>query len=321
MFGSFRAFSILPCARKHGGSMKERNGCNRVPYGWIFAFLAPTLVLFSLYTLYPSVASVMYSLFDWNGFSLKGKFIQFGNYVELFHDDLFWNSLKNTLLFLLYAVPGRFLFSLFLALLLTSAICPCKSAFRTLVFIPVVTTGAIIGTIMTLVFDPGNGPVNLILMRLRLIDKKVFFLGNSDTALATASIIWIWKWTGTSLVYWIASLQSIPNELYEAATIDGANTFQRFKAITFPLLVPFGLVIFVLTVSDAMKVFDLMLTLTGGGPFYRTEVMELFIYRHAFTASVPRIGYASAAASLFGGMFIVITLLQSMIRKKGKEQR
>lgn len=290
----------------------------KVPYGWIVAFLSPTLVFFALYTLYPSIASIIYSLFDWNGFSLKGKFIRLDNYIELFHDKLFWNSLKNTLLFLLYAVPGRFLFSLLLALLLTSTFCPCKSTYRTLVFIPVVTTGAIIGTIMTLIFDPGNGPVNLILMKLGIINNKVFFLGNADTALKTSSLIWIWKWTGTSLVYWIASIQSIPNELYEAAKIDGANALQRFNAITSPLLIPFGLIILILTIGDAMKVFDLMLTLTGGGPFYRTEVMEIYIYRNAFTASVPRIGYASAAATLFGAIFVIITMLQVIVRNTKK---
>lgn len=299
--------------------MTGRSKLNKVPYGWIFLFLLPTLVLFALYTLYPAVASVFYSLFDWNGFSVEGKFIGLGNYAELFHDDLFWNSLKNTVLFLAYAVPGRFLLSLLLALLLTSTICPCKSTFRTLIFVPVVTTGAIIGTIMTLVFDPGNGPVNLFLMKLGLIDKKLYFLGNAKTALPTAAVIWIWKWTGTSLVYWIASLQSIPTELYEAATIDGAGTFQKFRRITMPLLAPFALIILVLTISDAMRIFDLMMTLTGGGPFYKTEVMELFIYRHAFSASVPRIGYASAAATIFGLIFVGIALLQKAAGKPRKE--
>ncbi len=85
-------------------------------------------------------------------------------------------------------------------------------------------------------------------------------------------MIWVWKWLGTSIIYWIASLQSIPNELYEAAKIDGAGTWKSFTSITAPLLVPFGIIILLLTLSDAMRVFDLMMTLTGGGPFFRTEV-------------------------------------------------
>jgi multiple sugar transport system permease protein len=166
---------------------------------------------------------------------------------------------------------------------------------------------------MTMIFDPSNGPVNLLLTKLGIIKGNIFFLGNATTALGTSAVIWIWKWTGTSLIYWLASLQSIPHELYEAAVIDGAGAWQKFRFITAPLLIPFGAIILILTIGDAMRVFDLMLTLTGGGPFYRTEVMELFIYRQAFASSVPRIGYASAAAMIFGLIFIVLTLIQQSV--------
>ena len=290
----------------------------KTPYGWIYLFLMPTIILYGIYTIYPLFATLWYSLLDWTGFSLKGKFIGLDNYFELFHDPLFFNSLKNTFLFLLYSVPGRFILSLLLGLLVTSKICPMKSTFRTVIFIPVVTTGAIIGTIMNMIFDPNNGPVNLILSKLGLIENEIFFLGHADTALATAAIIWIWKWTGTSLIYWIASLQSIPNELYEAATIDGAGSVQKFRYVTAPLLVPFAAIILILTISDAMRVFDMMLTLTGGGPFYKTEVIELFIYRHAFSSSVPRIGYASAAALVFGLFFVIIAVVQMLAGKVRK---
>lgn len=276
----------------------------------------PTIILYGMYTIFPMFATLWYSLLDWTGFSASGTFVGLANYKELFHDDLFWNSMKNTFLFLVYAVPGRFLISLVLALILTSKICPCRSLYRTMIFIPVVTTGAIIGTIMNMIFDPNNGPVNLILEKTGILHESIFFLGNASTALITSAFIWIWKWVGTSLIYWIASLQSILDELYEAATIDGAGTLQKFRSITAPLLVPFGGVILVLTISDALRVFDLMLTLTGGGPFYRTEVMELFIYRHAFASSVPRIGYASAAATVFGLLFIIVTLLQKTFSRR-----
>lgn len=296
------------------------NSKNKKPYAWIWLFLAPTIILYGIYTIYPLIATLWYSLLDWTGFSVRGTFVGFENYTELFSDSLFWNSLKNTFMFLLYAVPGRFFFSLLLALVVTAKWCPMKAGFRTIIFIPVVTTGAIVGTIMNMVFDPNNGPVNLILAKLGVIDSQIFFLGNASTALVTSAMIWIWKWTGTSLIYWIASLQSIPAELYEAATIDGAGVWQKFRYITAPLLVPFGAIILIITVSDAMRVFDMMLTLTGGGPFFRTEVIELFIYRQAFTATVPRIGYASAAAMIFGLIFIVITVVQLAYGKIGKRK-
>jgi multiple sugar transport system permease protein len=168
---------------------------------------------------------------------------------------------------------------------------------------------------MNMFFDPSQGPVNLVLGALGIMKEQVFFLGNADTALVTAGMIWCWKWLGISLVYWIASLQSIPEELYESAHMDGAGAWKAFAHITVPLLVPFGIIIVILTLSDALRVFDLMLTLTKGGPFFKTEVIEIFIYRWAFGASIPRIGYASTAAIVFGWVFIIITVIQLSIRK------
>jgi multiple sugar transport system permease protein len=287
----------------------------KTPYGWIYLFLAPTLLLYGVYTMWPLAATTWYSFLSWNGFQSWGTFTGVDNFVELFGDRFFWNSLSITFLFLVIVVPVRFLLSLIIALLLNWKRFYFKSFFRILVFIPVVTTSAIIGTIMNMFFDPSQGPVNTVFMSLGIINEQVFFLGRSDTALLTAGMIWCWKWLGISLVYWIASLQSIPDELYESAHMDGANVWKSFVHITAPLLVPFGIIILILTMSDALRVFDLMLTLTKGGPFFKTEVIEIFIYRLAFGESVPRIGYASSAAIVFGLIFIILTVVQLSIRK------
>jgi multiple sugar transport system permease protein len=273
------------------------------------------LLLYGLYTLWPIIGTLWYSLLDWNGFQSRGTFTGLDNFRELFTDPLFWNSLSVTFLFLVIVVPVRFLFSLVLALLLTWKPFRFKSFFRILIFIPVVTTSAIIGTTMNMFFDPSQGPVNLVLSALGIMKEQVFFLGNADTALVTAGMIWCWKWLGVSLVYWIASLQSIPEELYESAHMDGAGGWKTFVHISIPLLIPFGIIIVILTLSDALRVFDLMLTLTKGGPFFKTEVIEIFIYRWAFGASIPRIGYASTAAIVFGWVFIILTVIQLSIRK------
>lgn len=293
----------------------------QVPYGWIYTFLAPTIILYSLYAIWPVFATFYYSLLDWNGFQVSGTFTGLHNYRELFSDELFWNSLKVTISFIVLVVPLRFFSSLGIALLLNWNRFRYKSFFRTLIFIPVVTTSAIIGTIMNMIFDPVKGPINLILGFLGLLTEQKNFLGAADTALITAGIIWCWKWLGTSLIYWIASLQSIPNELYEAARIDGASPWRLFISLTVPLLLPFAFIILILTLSDAMRVFDLMLTLTGGGPFFRTEVIELFIYRWAFSSSIPRLGYASAAATVFGFIFILITVVYVSVQNIMKKRK
>lgn len=289
---------------------------SKTPYGWIYLFLAPTLILFTMYTLYPIGATVWYSLTNMRSFTGRNvEFIGLANYVALFRDRQFLNSLYVTGKFLLAVVPARFLLSLALALLLNWKRCKGKTLFRTMFFLPVLTTSAVIGVVFIMILDPTMGPVNAVMRQLGMKEwENLSLLGNASTALNTAGVIWVWKWLGNSLIYWIASLQSIPEELYEAAKIDGANAWQMFRSIMVPLLMPFAAIILVLTVSDAIRVFNLMLTLTNGGPYYTTETVEVFIYRHAFQATSPRMGYASAAATVFGLFFMVIVIVQRAVK-------
>lgn len=283
---------------------------------WIVLFLLPNTILYTMYTIYPAIQTAFSSFLDWNGFQRVGEFCGFENYVTLFHDTTFFSSLKATFGFMLFVVPLRFLISLGFALLLNWKKCKGRSFFRTLLFLPVVTTGAIIGTVMKMIFDPKYGPINIVLSSLGLMEQSKGLLASFDTALVTGGVIWVWKWMGMSLIYWIASLQSIPDELYEAAKIDGASSLQSFFSITAPLLKQFAAIILVLTIGDSLRVFDLMLTLTNGGPFYATETIELFIYHTAFTDRVPRLGYASAAATIFALFFVAVSILQSFVKKK-----
>ena len=278
----------------------------------IYLFLLPTVVLFSLFTLYPMIGSFIISLQDWNGFSREATFVGLSNYQEIIEDPQFWLAYNNTILFMVATVPLRVFFALLLALILNDPKLPFSGIFRTALFLPVVTTTAIIGVVMTFVFDPVGGPVNQFLSYINVIDQPINFLARSRTGLMTAMGIHIWKWFGVTLVYWLAALQTIPRELYEAAEVDGAGTLQSFRHITIPLLLPFAVIIFLITAVDTLRVFDLILTLTGGGPFLRTEVVEVYIYRWAFNASIPRLGYASAAAVFFGLTTLALAILQGL---------
>ncbi|PRY10865.1 carbohydrate ABC transporter permease [Kineococcus rhizosphaerae] len=277
---------------------------------WIWAFLTPTLVLYGLYTLYPIVASYWYSLVEWNGFSSGQRFVGIANYRAVLADPAFWSSVKITLVFMLLVAPARILLSLLLAMVLNSPRLPLRNLFRTVYFLPVVTTTAIVGVVMQFVFDPASGPFTAF---LKMLGAKggVDFLGDSGTALVTAAAVYVWKFFGITMVYWLAALQTIPNELNEAARIDGAGAFQSFRYVTLPLLAPFLLIITVLTVEDTFHAFDLMQTMTGGGPFFSTEIIEIYIYRWAFSASIPQLGFASAAAVLFGVFVMVVGALQA----------
>ena len=280
---------------------------------WIYLFILPTVVLYGAYTVWPILASYYYALLDWSGFERQGEFIGLANFRELFSDSQFWNAFRNTFIFLGLSVPLRVGIALFLAIILNNPRLRFANVFRTAIFLPVVTTGAIIGVVMRLILDPTSGPINLALLRFGLVDYPINFLGRADTALLTAVGVWVWKWLGITLIYWLAALQTIPRELYEAARVDGAGSWPLFWRITLPLLTPFTIIITLITAVEATNVFDLLLTLTGGGPFFASEVIDIFIYRWAFTSTVPRLGYASAAAIFFGLSIFILTLAQVFI--------
>ncbi len=275
---------------------------------WIWIFLLPTVLLYGVYTIYPIIASYWYSLVEWNGFDASQKFVGLQNYREVLHDPLFWNSFKVTLLFMLFVVPARVLPSLLLAIVLNSPKLPLIGVLRSAFFIPVVTTTAIIGVVMQFILDPAAGPINSILMSLG--HEGISFLGDRHWALPTAAALYVWKFFGVTMIYWLASLQTIPRELYEAARIDGAGAGRLFTNITLPLLKPFLIIITVLTIEECFHNFDLMYTLTAGGPYFHTEIIEIYIYRWAFAASIPQLGHASAAAVLFGLLVAVVGAIQ-----------
>jgi len=298
-------------------SMRHRLWADR----WIYLFLLPTAILYTLYTLWPIAASYWYSLLDWNGFEARGIYIGLANYREILQDRFFWNAFGNTFLFAIVTVPIRVSLALGVAIMLNNRHLPFAALFRTALFLPVVTTTAIIGVVMTFVFDPAGGPVNSFLLRFGLIDLPISFLADSDTAIYTVMGVHIWKWFGVTLIYWLASLQTIPADLYEAAKVDGANAWQVFRGVTLPMLLPFLVIIVTLTFLDTLEIFDLMLTMTNGGPFYSTEVIDIFIYRQAFASAVPRLGYASAAAVAFGIATLGFALIQILAVRYARGSR
>ena len=279
---------------------------------WVYVFLLPTAVLFSAYTIWPIISSWYYSMLDWTGLGSDRSFIGLDNYVEAYHDPLFWSSLGITLLFVVVTVPIRVALAMAAALVLNNPRLPFARLFRTALFVPVVTTTAIIGIVAGFVFDPGGGPVNSFLQELGIVDEPIDFLGSPHAALATVMGVHIWKWLGITLVYWLAALQTVPTELYEAAQVDGASRWRAFRHVTVPLLKPFTVIIVLLTAVETLQVFDLVLTMTAGGPFFATNVTEVYIYSQAFASSSPRLGYGAALGVLFGILTLLLALVQAV---------
>ncbi|MEU6783016.1 sugar ABC transporter permease [Nonomuraea angiospora] len=278
---------------------------------WIYLFLLPTLVGYGAYTIYPLLASWWFAFLDWPGFADAGTFIGVENFARLIEDELFWNAFWNSIVFLVVAVPLRVGLALALAIVLNRRKTPFKGFFRTLFFLPVVTTGAIVGIVFTLLLD-ASGPVSMSLVWAGLIESPANFAADAGTSLFAGIAVWVWKWLGITLIYWLAALQTIPQGVHEAAMIDGAGPWAEFRRVTLPLLVPFLVIITLIDTVAALNVFDLMQTLTGGGPSFSSEVIEIFIFRTAFQATVPQLGYASAAAVLFGLLTMVLAVAQAL---------
>ncbi len=289
-----------------------------VTHRWCYVFILPMMVMFAGFTLWPVIASGYFALFDWNGVGWPQKFVRLGNFIELIKDRYFWNALRNTYLYAVLQTLLKLPVALILAVILNNPRLKGASLYRTLYFLPVVTTTAIIGILFTFILNPYNGAFNHILLGLGLIKRPVDWLGVGDLAFIMVIIVGAWQKIGQYMIYWLAGLQSIPEELYEAARIDGANATQVFRHITVPLLKPIGAVILLLGFVNSLRVFDLVMTMTGGGPNFATDMMGTYVYRNAFSvdSGIPRMSYAAAAGLLFGISLIIVALLQSGFIKK-----
>jgi multiple sugar transport system permease protein len=272
------------------------------------------LVFFGIFTGYPVVLSFFYSTLNWSGFT-TATFVGLGNYRRLLEDQMFWNAFTNSFRYMAMAVPMQLGVSLFLAFLLNNTALKGRTIYRTAYFLPVITTTAIIGIIMIFIWSP-LGPVNHLLATLGLISSPINFLGSGDTALFTIALIASWNSIGIFMIYWLAGLQSVSQEIYEAAKVDGASSTRTFFSVVLPMIAPIGGVIAVLCIIHALRVFDIVITMTGGGPFFTTDVISTFVYRTAFTADMglPRLGYASAAAVFFGGVVITLGIILNLIK-------
>jgi raffinose/stachyose/melibiose transport system permease protein len=285
-----------------------------------YLLMLPGFVLILMFSCYPLVMSWYYAFFDWSGIDEAMRFIGLQNFAELMADEYFWKAFGRSLWFAAVATPIELALSLLLAIVLNDRTLKLAPLFRTLFFVPVVTTTAIVSIVMSMVFSAFNGPANQALSALGLIDRPIGFLSDTSTVMWTAIGIFVWKWLGQPMIYWLAGLQTIPTELYEAAEVDGASWWRRAVHVTAPLLTPFTVVITLIVLVGNMQVFAFMQALTHGGPFFSTELMELYIYRMAFGAqgqmTVQRLGYASAAGVLFGILLILFAVAQIIAVRK-----
>ncbi len=316
--------AITTLRRRRAPARREGLGRRIVRHRVDYLFLAPGMVIFGGFVLWPLLASQYYALLDWSGFDAAAVFVGLDNYREILGDSFFRDAFRRSLLFMLATVPVQMAIALVLAVLLNDRLLRLAPLYRTLIFLPVVTPVAVIGIVMTIVLSPFNGPINMALLDWGLTERTIDFLGDPDRVLWTLAAIYVWKWTGVTMVYWLAALQTVPDELYEAARLDGVRGWQVTVFVVLPMIAPFAVVIALVSAISAMNVFPLVQATTQGGPFFASEVMEVFIFRTAFATAagaLPRLGYASAAGVFFGLAIVVLTVFQILavrhVRRRG----
>lgn len=286
-------------------------------YAWIALFLAPFLVLYISFTLWPLMATVGYSLYNWSGTGPLVDFVGIQNYLDIATDASFWLAFGNTLVFAIVNTAIKLPLSLFIAILLTQKWIWFKRIWRTVFFAPLVLPVALAGLVFDFLLN-SRGALSDVLTSLGILERPFDFLGNANTALFTLILISVWQIFGQYMIYWMAALQNVPEELYEAAAIDGANEWRKLIHITIPVIRPVATIILFLSFVNALKVFGLVAATTEGGPGQSTYVVSYFIYNQAFRDLPYRYGYASAAAVLFGVTVLVAVTLQGYFVRRAQ---
>ncbi len=274
---------------------------------WGFLFALPALVFFAVFTVYPMLNSFYLSLTDWNLMS-EPRFIGLENYRTMFSEHQFAQSWWATVYYVVGVVPPIIVFALGLALLLNRPL-RLRPFYRAAYFTPVIVSMVVASILWTYVYHPSFGLYTLFAAPLGLV--PINWLTDVRYAMPALIIFSWWKGTGYYMVLFLAGLQAIPEEYYEAARIDGAGRWQLFRYITLPLLKPTTLFVLVVCVIGAFQVFTPALLITNGGPAGHTRVLPLYLYESAFLH--VRMGYASAVAVFLFAILIVLTLLQLRI--------
>jgi len=283
------------------------------------SFLAIPFAYFIAVMIIPMIEAFIFSFQKYNILSPEKPWVGFQNYQTLFSNELFWIALKNSFKFAAFRVPLVILFSLTTAMMF-QVITKGKDLFRTLILLPFMTSSVALGWIFNFLYSR-QGPIFMVLKSFGLPDAKAMLTLNVDTALFAIAAVSAWGSIGYYTLLFTVGLDSIPNEIYDAAKVDGANGWQIFTRITLPLLNPTLVLVGVLAVTASLKNFDLIRVMSGnngtGGPMNSTLTMPLYIYMEAFTRL--NMGRAAAITVIFFFIILIITLIQLRITRRNVE--
>ena len=286
--------------------------------GWKpYLFIAPAALLFLLIYVGPMAATAMLSVTDWNGISKTFNFVGLKNFIDVFTNPKLLQPLGNTIFFTVCTVAIQCTLALLLAVALNR---PFRghNALRMVFFMPCVVSMVAVGYAWSLIYNPVMGPLALLSDKLGLTAlSNIKWLADPDIVLLSIVIVNVWQWTGYNMVIYLAGLQSIPNNLYEAASIDGANGMQRFFRITLPMVAPSITINVIMATIGGLKAFDLMYVMTGGGPGHSSQTFAMASVDAFFTQN--KAGLGSALSLIMFIMIMMVSWLQNHILSKNEE--
>lgn len=272
-----------------------------------YLFIAPILFLFAVFVIYPIVFNGYYSFFKWNGMSATKTFIGAANYTKLFKDPVLIKILRNFGIFAIVTILTQAMLGILFAFILVRKV-RLSSLFRTLLYLPVVITPTIVANVFSRIYETNQGDLNVLLRSLNLGFLAQQWLADPKIALYAIAAVNIWQWTGYSMLMYYANMLNIPDDIYEAATIDGASSVQQFFRISLPLLRSTHFTLFVMGALGTLKCFDLPFLLTGGGPNHATEFFSTYIYAKSFVNFDQ--GMSSTIVMVLISIALVITIVQ-----------
>jgi ABC-type sugar transport system permease subunit len=285
--------------RSRGGLAKRR----QARAAWLF--LAPSLVILGIFVVYPMTQALYLSFTNYDVLN-PATWVGPANYHELLGDEAFRNALVNTLYYAVVATPVSVVLALACALLLNRRF-PLRGLGRTAVFLPVVVGLGIVAIAWSFLLDPDIGLLSYWLSKVG-VTADSGWVRDPNLAMPAVLIVGIWKNVGFYMVIYLAGLQSIPRDLYEAAEVDGASPWQRFRNVTWPLLANQTMLVTILCAIATLQAFDQIFVMTHGGPFFRTETLVMLIYRQGFTEF--RFGYAAAVSWALVLLILVLSIIQ-----------
>lgn len=312
--------SAAPTADPTNAAADLDTSVRRPRRGWIrsaagrvnsaYLFIAPSLVLIAVFIAEPIVQSGWMSLHDWTVGEASHKWIGLGNYAQLLHDSRFWNALRVTVVYTSAVAAGQVVLGLAVASRLRRTTW-WSALLRTAYFFPFIASLVVVGIIWKFLLDPQVGVVDAWLTALGVSAPD--WLQSTSLALPTVIVVGIWKNLGFTMIVLLAGMQQVPPELYEAATLDGAGPWQRFRNVTLPALRPALLFTTLIATVNGLQLFDLVFAMTGGGPIFHTESVVMYLYQRGFVDF--RMGYASAVAWVLFVLILVISAVQLRVSR------